>query len=63
MDSSNNDYNTTQFGRISDIVSHKLQNKYVGIEPMLLIAVIALLIILSALLSTLSSLAKSSLFH
>ena len=45
MDSSNIDYNTTQFGRISDIVSHKLQNKYVGIEPMLLIAVIALLII------------------
>ena len=55
MDSSNNDYNTTQFGRISDIVSHKLQNKYVGIEPMLLIAVIALLIIYYYIFSSLGN--------
>jgi hypothetical protein len=56
MDNTNEtDYNTTQFGRLSDIISDKLHNKYIGIEPMLLIAVIALLIIYYYVFSSLGN--------
>ena len=43
MENTNDDkkYNRSEL----DVLSSKLQNKYIGVEPMLLIAAIALLIV------------------